>query len=57
MAPPTPGGTAASDGEYPEEKLAFALGDGRVGVLAVCGRKVLLQFTTFTLFSTLIPRP
>ena len=28
--------------EQPEEKLAFALGDGRVGVLAVKGRKVSL---------------
>ena len=26
--------------EQPEEKLAFALGDGRVGILAVKGRKV-----------------
>ena len=33
--------------EQPEEKLAFALGDGRVGVLAVKGRKV----TCVTIFS------
>ena len=26
--------------DFPEERLAFALGDGRVGVLAVKGRKV-----------------
>lgn len=32
-------GDAEGD-EYPEERLAFALGDGRVGVLAVKGRKV-----------------
>ena len=33
----------AADGQadLPEERLAFALGDGRVGVLAVKGRKVL----------------
>lgn len=31
-------GDAAS--EAPEEKLAFALSDGRVGVLSVSGRKV-----------------
>ena len=32
----------AADGQadLPEERLAFALGDGRVGVLAVKGRKV-----------------
>ena len=37
------GGTAAaSSGDIsgPEERLAFALSDGRVGVLAVKGRKV-----------------
>ena len=40
-APATPGSSAALAEElYPEERLAFALGDGRVGVLAVCGRKV-----------------
>ncbi len=32
------------DPEQAEEKLAFALGDGRVGVLAVKGRKVRIQF-------------
>jgi len=31
---------APLDPEQVEEKLAFALGDGRVGVLAVKGRKV-----------------
>ena len=31
-------GDAAS--EAPEERLAFALSDGRVGVLSVSGRKV-----------------
>ena len=37
------GGTAATSGgdiTAPEERLAFALSDGRVGVLAVKGRKV-----------------
>ena len=29
--------------EQPEERLAFALGDGRVGVLAVKGRKVVFH--------------
>lgn len=32
--------THASDIAGPEERLAFALSDGRVGVLAVKGRKV-----------------
>ena len=31
--------------EYPDERLAFALGDGRVGVLSVCGRKVCARET------------
>lgn len=35
----TPQGPA-DPSEQPEEKLAFALGDGRVGILAVKGRKV-----------------
>ncbi len=34
------GTTPLATVEYPEERLAFALGDGRVGVLSVCGRKV-----------------
>ena len=36
------GAAAASSGDIsgPEERLAFALSDGRVGVLAVKGRKV-----------------
>ena len=33
-------GSGMEDEDYPEERLAFALGDGRVGVLAVRGRKV-----------------
>ena len=35
---------APPDPDQVEEKIAFALGDGRVGVLAVKGRKVLLAF-------------
>ena len=39
------GAAAASSGDIsgPEERLAFALSDGRVGVLAVKGRKVCHQ--------------
>lgn len=33
-------GAASGDISGPEERLAFALSDGRVGVLAVKGRKV-----------------
>lgn len=38
----------AMDGQadLPEERLAFALGDGRVGVLAVKGRKVISRGPT-----------
>ena len=38
--------------EAPEEKLAFALSDGRVGVLLVSGRKVRLfpEFIEIKLF-------
>ena len=36
---------APPDPDQVEEKIAFALGDGRVGVLAVKGRKVLPAFT------------
>ena len=36
----TPQAGAGDPSEQVEEKLAFALGDGRVGVLAVKGRKV-----------------
>ena len=36
----TPQAGAGDPAEQIEEKLAFALGDGRVGVLAVKGRKV-----------------
>ena len=39
-APSTPSATSPAPVDYPDERLAFALGDGRVGVLSVCGRKV-----------------
>lgn len=39
-APSTPSGASLTPVDYPDERLAFALGDGRVGVLSVCGRKV-----------------
>lgn len=37
-----PEGEKPSGAEPAEERLAFALSDGRVGVLSVAGRKVLL---------------
>ena len=40
---------APSTADPPEEKLAFALSDGRVGILSVLGRKV-----TFSIFYSLI---
>eukprot|EP00873_Tetraselmis_striata_P044832 jgi/Tetstr1/465096/TSEL_009824.t1 len=41
-APSAPKGEDAqsADAEYPEERLAFALADGRVGMLAVKGRRI-----------------
>lgn len=40
-----PGTPRDADQEPPEERFAFALSDGRVGVLAVRGRKVGLPAT------------